>query len=72
MPSTFASSLSTSATRRSRRLFEALFRAFAADRVELPVRRRVIPDRPHRDDADLRAALAAAEWETLPAAAVRT
>lgn len=45
---------------------------FAADRVELPVRRRVIPDRPHRDDADLRAALAAAEWETLPAAAVRT
>lgn len=44
---------------------------FAADRVEAPVRARVIADRAYADDADLAAALAAAEPATLPMAAVR-
>lgn len=44
---------------------------FAADRVEAPVRARVIADRAYAGDADLAAALAAAEPVTLPMAAVR-
>lgn len=38
---------------------------FSAPVVTLPVRARVVPDRPYRDDADLADALAAAPWTTL-------
>jgi hypothetical protein len=38
---------------------------FAAGRVALPVRARLVADRPYRDDADLAAALDAAAWTTL-------
>lgn len=44
---------------------------FATDRVEAPVAARIIADRAYADDADLAAALAAAEPVTLPMAAVR-
>lgn len=44
---------------------------FVADRVEAPVRARVIADRPYADDADLAAALAAAGPVVLPMAVVR-
>jgi hypothetical protein len=44
---------------------------FADDRVDAPVRARVIEDRRYANDADLAAALAAAESVTLPLAAVR-
>jgi len=43
---------------------------FAGDRVALPVRARVIPERPYADDADLRRTLEAAEWSDLPAEVV--
>lgn len=43
---------------------------FAGDRVELPVRARVIPDRRYRDHDDLRTALAAAPWADAALAAV--
>lgn len=44
---------------------------FPVDEVVLPVPARVIPDRPYAGDADLRAALAAAEWCTLECAVRR-
>jgi hypothetical protein len=38
---------------------------FAADRVDLPVAARTVPDRPYRSAGDLAKALASAEWTTL-------